>query len=261
MLVDWFTTVAQIINFLILVWLLKRFLYKPILRAMDGRERRMVNALKDAEEQKISAENARTTFEVKSRELALAKELLLKNAAEQAEAERKKMISAAREEVSASEARWRDAIDHERGTLFQDFAARIEKEIFAISRQVLFDLAGASLEERIVNRFIERLKSLEPAEKARFSASLTGSSSETVIASRFELSENDRRQIETTINHEFGIAAKVRFVAASETVGGIELAANGYKISWTISNYLSSLERQMNQVIDKGALEHVQPIS
>ena len=38
MLIDWFTVVAQAANFLVLVWLLKRFLYKPILGAMDARE-------------------------------------------------------------------------------------------------------------------------------------------------------------------------------------------------------------------------------
>jgi F-type H+-transporting ATPase subunit b len=37
MLIDWFTVGAQVLNFLILVWLLKRFLYGPILDAIDAR--------------------------------------------------------------------------------------------------------------------------------------------------------------------------------------------------------------------------------
>jgi F-type H+-transporting ATPase subunit b len=41
MLIDWFTVGAQALNFLILVWLLKRFLYKPILDAIDAREKRI----------------------------------------------------------------------------------------------------------------------------------------------------------------------------------------------------------------------------
>ena len=89
MLVDWFTTAAQIINFLILVWLLKRFLYKPILHAMDEREKRMVNALNEVEQQKTNAENERLAFEKKSQELAQERERILKNAAEQAGEERR----------------------------------------------------------------------------------------------------------------------------------------------------------------------------
>ena len=41
MLIDWFTVAAQALNFLILVWLMKRFLYKPILHAIDAREERI----------------------------------------------------------------------------------------------------------------------------------------------------------------------------------------------------------------------------
>ena len=49
MLINWFTVLAQIINFLILVFLLKRFLYKPILRAMAEREEKMADALESSQ--------------------------------------------------------------------------------------------------------------------------------------------------------------------------------------------------------------------
>ena len=41
MKIDWFTVFAQVINFLILVWLLKQFLYKPILNAIEARENKV----------------------------------------------------------------------------------------------------------------------------------------------------------------------------------------------------------------------------
>ena len=56
MLIDWFTVVAQVVNFLILVWLLKRFLYKPILDAIDAREKRIASELADADAKKAAAE-------------------------------------------------------------------------------------------------------------------------------------------------------------------------------------------------------------
>ena len=53
--IDWFTVVAQAINFLILVWLLKRFLYKPILHAIDEREKGIAAQLAQAEAKKAEA--------------------------------------------------------------------------------------------------------------------------------------------------------------------------------------------------------------
>ena len=48
MLIDWFTVGAQAVNFLVLVWLLRRFLYRPILKAIDAREKRIADQLADA---------------------------------------------------------------------------------------------------------------------------------------------------------------------------------------------------------------------
>ncbi len=50
MLINWFTVLAQIVNFLILVYLLKRFLYGPIIRAMQEREKKIARRLQDAED-------------------------------------------------------------------------------------------------------------------------------------------------------------------------------------------------------------------
>ena len=56
MLIDWFTVGAQVVNFLILVWLLKRFLYRPILDAIDAREKRIARVLADTDAKKAAAQ-------------------------------------------------------------------------------------------------------------------------------------------------------------------------------------------------------------
>jgi len=61
MLADWFTIVAQALNFLILVWLMKRFLYKPVLHAIDEREKRIAKELADADAKKGRSPKRSTT--------------------------------------------------------------------------------------------------------------------------------------------------------------------------------------------------------
>ena len=55
MLIDWFTVGAQALNFVILVWLMKRFLYKPILGAIDAREIRIARELANADTKEAEA--------------------------------------------------------------------------------------------------------------------------------------------------------------------------------------------------------------
>lgn len=247
MLVDWFTTAAQIVNFLILVWLLKRFLYRPILRAMDEREQRMVKALEDAKEQEGRAEDKRLAFERESQELARKKEEVLRAAAEQAQEERKRMISAARDEVAQIEIGWRESVDREKKAFLDEVSGCIRNEVFAISRQALSDLAGANLEASMTERFVNLLKSLGPGEKDRLAASLK-TSSHAVVTSAFEVCESSRRQIEETVRQELASTVPIQFVTAPELIAGIELSADGRKIGWSVPDYLSALQKELETV-------------
>ena len=58
MSIDWFTFTAQIINFLVLVWLLSHFLYKPIVNAMNDRQARIAAEHEQALSAKRDADSA-----------------------------------------------------------------------------------------------------------------------------------------------------------------------------------------------------------
>ena len=79
MLIDWFTVIAQIVNFLILVWLLQRFLYRPILDAIDAREKRIAAALTEAEANKEEAQKERDAFQHQNEEFSRQRASLLRD--------------------------------------------------------------------------------------------------------------------------------------------------------------------------------------
>ncbi|MGL6052044.1 MAG: hypothetical protein ACRC16_19025 [Aeromonas salmonicida] len=101
MLIDWFTVGAQVVNFLILAWLLKRFLYHPILDAIDAREKRIATELANAAQQQASATEERENFEQRNSELDRNKATLLKEATEAAHVERQRLLDEARQAASA----------------------------------------------------------------------------------------------------------------------------------------------------------------
>src|ERR1700733_783694 len=98
MLIDWFTICAQSLNFLILVWLMKRFLYKPILQAIDAREKRIATELADAETKKAEAQKQRDEFQHKNEEFDQQRAALLKKGTDEANAERQRLLDEARKD-------------------------------------------------------------------------------------------------------------------------------------------------------------------
>src|SRR5277367_4579663 len=98
MLIDWFTVGAQAINFLILVWLLRRFLYKPVLAAIDAREKKVAAKIGDAESQEAKAKTAGEELRKRGEAFDSERAALMRKAAEEGAAERQGLIQAARKD-------------------------------------------------------------------------------------------------------------------------------------------------------------------
>ena len=88
MAIDWFTVGAQVINFLVLVYLLKRFLYGPIIRAMDRREQAIIARLGDAETQVRATTREKELYTARRQELEDEREALMEEAREHSKEER-----------------------------------------------------------------------------------------------------------------------------------------------------------------------------
>src|SRR5580693_1866505 len=113
MLIDWFTVGAQALNFLILVWLLKRFLYKPILNAIDAREKRIATELADADAKKAEAQKERDEFLRKNQEFDQQRAALLNKATDEAKAERQRLLDEVRKDADALRAKREEAMRNE----------------------------------------------------------------------------------------------------------------------------------------------------
>src|SRR5476651_1498705 len=110
MLIDWFTVGAQVLNFLILVWLMRRFLYRPILQAIDAREKRIAAELADADAKKAEASKERDEFEHKNEEFDRQRAALLSKATEEVKAERQRLLDDARKAADALSTRRRETL-------------------------------------------------------------------------------------------------------------------------------------------------------
>ena len=160
MLIDWFTVGAQALNFLILVWLMKRFLYKPILNAIDAREKRIAAELADADAKKAEAQKERDEFQHKNEEFDQQRAALLSKATDEAKAERQRLLDEARKAADALSAKRQETLRNEAQNLNQAISRRTQQEVFAIARKALADLATTSLEERMGEVFTRRLREI-----------------------------------------------------------------------------------------------------
>lgn len=249
MFIDWFTLIAQIVNFLILIWLLKKFLYGPILEAIDEREKKISGQLIEARAEAEASMKARNEFILKREELEARRESMLQKALDEAENRRRQLLDEARAEADSLRVRLNDALEKERGELRREIVAAVRREVFETARRALADLADDALEARMTQIFIKRLKALGEKEKSAASDMLERSAGAALVRSAFELSAARRSEIESLFGEVFSSAAKISFETSPGLICGIELTAGGYRFVWSVSDYLGALEKSVENFL------------
>ncbi len=249
MLIDWFTVIAQIVNFLILVWLLKHFLYKPIIHAIDVREKRISGEFAAAAAKEAEAKNQLDDLRHKNETFENQRDGLLKQATADARAERQKLLDEARTEADRLRSKRQETLEDEERALAKEIMHRIEQEVFAVARKTLTDLAEAKLEKSIIDLFIHRLHDLNSEARALIAEDLK-SSSPAIVRSGFELPQSQRSAIGDALGEVFACKSQIQFETAPYLVSGIEFSTNGHRIAWNIADYLESLEEHVSNVLE-----------
>jgi F-type H+-transporting ATPase subunit b len=249
MLIDWFTVGAQALNFLILVWLMKHFLYKPILHAIDEREKRIAAELANADRKKDEAKKESDEFKHKNEEFDQQRAGLLSKATDEVKAERQRLLDEARNAADALSAKRQETLRNDAHNLHQAISRRTEKEVFAIARKALKDLAATSLEERIVGVFIRRLREMDGKMKAGLIGALKKVSDPALVRSAFDLPAEQQAAIQNALNEISSAEIHIRFETVPDLISGIELTTNGQKAAWSIADYLTSLEKGIDDLL------------
>ena len=259
MQIDWFTFGAQIVNFLILIGLLKRFLYGPILAAMDAREERISSRLADAREKREAAQAEKEKYQSLQANLEEARTQALAEAEQEAQARRQELFQEAREEVAHLEREWREALERERESFLRELSERAVAETIAVARRALRDLADADLEEQAVEVFLERLRTLTGEEHAALTEALRGNDHGAVVHSAFALSEAHQAQIREHLDEQLGGRSDIAFDTDAEVGFGVELRVGERKVAWSLDSYLDDLKARVREHLDaelrKGAAD------
>jgi len=246
-LIDWLTVGAQIVNFLVLVALLKKFLYGPIVKAMDEREAAIAGRLREARDRKQDAEEEAELYRSKNRELEDRRREKIEEAEKEAEERRKELVQSARREAEDKRRAWRKAVEEEKEAFRRDLRLRVTTEVFAIARRVLQDLSDADVEKQLVKTFARRVREADfSREKIRAS-----SDDPVVVSSTFSMDEEGREVLAQALRERLGEEREMRFESSSEGPPGVTAKIGGYKMAWSVADYLDTLEERLKEALER----------
>ena len=181
MRIDWYTLALQTVNFAVLVWLLQRFLYRPVLRTVDLRRAQIDKAYADARAAEAQARERLTAIDSQRAAIAAEGAKVLAAAAAQADEARAARRASAEQEVGAMLGDARKTLANERKEALEE-AERCALDLAAqFARRLLDDLPASLRTEAWLDRLVAQVAALPANERASLAREISPAMPATVV--------------------------------------------------------------------------------
>jgi len=251
--IDGFTLVAQIFNFVLLVFLLKRFLYRPVLNAMLRREAAIHNQEEEARKQQEEAAEAAKAMAAEKASWEAVRNARMREIDAEIEAYRKERSQEAQAAVWKQRTEWMSALRQQQEGFLEELGDRVVKESRQIVRQILRDLADVSLETQVVRGFLRHLLDVSEDLRGALLAYVTREPEPLLrLETGFPLSEAQKREMAVTIGGWIGRPIRIDFQENPSLDLNLEFQIGEQKIAWGVSAYLEPLQKEGQALLSRG---------
>jgi len=238
MQLDWSTFILEIINFLILVWLLKRFFYRPVMDVIARRREEIQAKINQAEKIREESEALKAEYENRlsgwEEEKAAARQTLHRDI----ESERRRL----QEELAASieQEREKERVLNERKLRNErrNNERRALDKAHAFVSRLLTRLADRELEAGIVRVALEDLEKLSAEQKAVLKKSAAKPGTRPVVTSAYALSDTHRAAVEAALSGLLDQAVQCEYQTDPSLLAGLHIAVGAWMLQASLKDEL-----------------------
>lgn len=248
-MIDWFTVGAQIVNFLILVALLKWLLFDRIVRAMDEREATIAGRLEEAKRKESEATQREEDLAEEHHRLEASRQQMLDEARQEADRQREELVRRAREEVEQMQHGWRQDVEHQQEQFLRQLSQEAGEALRRAVGQALADLADTQVEQAAAHAFLHKLDGEQEGRLEALAEAAKAADGKVVVASAAELPEEMRRKVVKALQRRFGEDLAPTFETSPDLIAGLEVRAKGHALSWTMRRYLDQFDEAMSAAV------------
>ncbi|WP_296643378.1 F0F1 ATP synthase subunit delta [Roseinatronobacter sp.] len=250
MQIDWLTVAAQIINFLILIWLLQRFLYRPITNAMAQREARIEARLSDAKSQRKDAEEEAKKLRQKRKELEESEQDMLEEARTQADELKQRLEQEARDAIEQKRKNWQETLEDERADFMQDMQRKAGHRVLDIAGRLMAEFTSGAMDDQVAQGFVAKLTDLDAETCKKMTRAASNADSPALVESATKLDTAARQKITRTLHEEFETDVEVEYREDAEMLLGVRLSIGEQTVEWSAIRHLKRLNRELDALLE-----------
>jgi len=253
MQIDWLTVVAQIVNFLVLVWLLQRFLYRPITTAMARREERIETGLSEAAAARAEVEAEAERLRAEQAALHASREEMLREARQEATDLRARLEEDIRDEMEARRKTWQSHLQDEKDAFTDRLRHSASHQVIDIVGRVLRDYASSDLASEVARTFTDRIAELDDTARAKLVEAGGRATAPARVDSSVALKPDAQTRISRAIHDSIAPDIEVEYHEDNDLILGVRLTIGEQTVEWSAARFLHRLETTLDEVIEGGS--------
>ena len=247
MQISWFVIAAQIINFFIILFILQKLLYKPVMKAMEFRQERIQKYQVEADEKMGEAKGLIDEYDKKIADIEQEKRELLDDARKTAQEKKQSLLKDYRQEAENKRRAYLKEIEDEKENFVKNLRRNLGESSVKIASRILDTISSKELEDEVFLTFVENLKSLKENIP---DASVLKDERYLDLYSSKELSQEEKQRIESALKSQLDNLKEINYQVDDDLILGYELSLETYTIHTNIKNYLEVIEKDIMENLE-----------
>jgi F-type H+-transporting ATPase subunit b len=256
--IDLVTLIAQIINLVVLIWLMKRFLYQPILKMVSERQAFIDAEIKRAHQARQEALLQEAQYSKRVADFDAKRSEMMAEARKEVENFKQKLLAESKQAISYSRKNWQVELEQEKQSFDAGLQASIVKNFKLFASDALKDMAGVELTSLVLEKFKEKMQKMSKSAHKQMSENIL-KNGKIVISTDSKLDTNTKSELKAFLTDLFDLQTSVKFDFKEDEnlICGIQIQVGEHQTSWNLKNYLEAFEDNMdaafNELLHQGA--------
>jgi F0F1-type ATP synthase membrane subunit b/b' len=244
--ISWFEIIAQIINFFVILFILQKLLYKPVLKAMVKRQEKIQKSQIEADEKMKEANELMRKYNKKIEDIQKEKHVILDEAIKEAHEKKESLLVDYKKEAENKRKIYLEEVEDEKEDFTNNLRQNIGNSAIKIASYILGTISSKELEKEIFDTFILNLKDL----KSNI-PNIEVFKEETVDLHSFrDLSQDEKKMIEGVLKDQIKVLKVINYETDPSLILGYELNFETYMIHTNVKNYLNIIEKDIIKNLD-----------
>jgi F-type H+-transporting ATPase subunit b len=220
---DWTTFILEIINFVVLVWILQRFLYRPVMNVVAQRRAAISQSLQEAQATQEQAAGLKTQYENRVADWQQEREAARQQLRDEIEAQRQKLLEQLQTELAEQRQKEQVLATRRDENLLREARQQAQVLTVQFATKLLTRLAGPAVETRLLEMLLEDLARLPEAQRQTLAAAQRDAQAPVRVISAFPMNDAQRQDLTAALRETLAAPVTCEFREDPAVLSGVSI--------------------------------------